>query len=297
MRHPREQRGQFGRDGTLGGQVPVPVQQGTQPLPPLPDRRLLPGEIGVELFEHLGEIAPRVVREHVPHLGEPQPQLGQPPDPGEHDGVPQRVFPVAVGATLGLRQQPEMVVMPHRPRGDTDGDGEFSDPHALSRNVDAAARSSEKILGGMKTRAAACCTPDEATGEAAMGARREEARWTRATLGRDGPPLDLLTAHFDQHRYAPHAHDEFTIGVCVGGSEIIDYRGGRIHTGPGSIVVLAPGEMHTGGPAASDGYAYRALYAEPSLLTEGILGSPRTSGTPYSTTPNWPPPCAPPTPT
>jgi AraC-like DNA-binding protein len=101
---------------------------------------------------------------------------------------------------------------------------------------------------------------------------REEARWTRAALGRDGRPLDLLTARFDQHRYAPHAHDEFTIGVCVGGSEIIDYRGGRIHTGPGSIVVLAPGEMHTGGPAACDGYAYRALYAEPTLLTEGTLG-------------------------
>jgi AraC-like DNA-binding protein len=101
---------------------------------------------------------------------------------------------------------------------------------------------------------------------------REEARWTRAALGRDGRPLDLLTARFDRHRYAPHAHDEFTIGVCVGGSEIIDYRGGRIHTGPGSIVVLAPGEMHTGGPAACDGYAYRALYAEPALLTEGTLG-------------------------
>ncbi|MEU9210020.1 AraC family transcriptional regulator [Streptomyces sp. NPDC048415] len=101
---------------------------------------------------------------------------------------------------------------------------------------------------------------------------REEARWTRAALGRDGRPLDLLTARFDRHRYAPHAHDEFTIGVCVGGSEIIDYRGGRIHTGPGSIVVLAPGEMHTGGPAACDGYAYQALYAEPTLLTEGTLG-------------------------
>lgn len=101
---------------------------------------------------------------------------------------------------------------------------------------------------------------------------REEARWTRATLGRDGRPLDLLTARFDQHRYAPHAHDEFTIGICVGGSEIIDYRGGHIRTGPGSIVVLAPGEMHTGGPAACDGYAYRALYAEPSLLSEAAVG-------------------------
>ncbi|MGX1370455.1 hypothetical protein RKD19_005814 [Streptomyces canus] len=95
----------------------------------------------------------------------------------------------------------------------------------------------------------------------------EQALWTRARLGRGGPPLDLLTARFDKHVYAPHAHDEYTIGVCVGGSEIIDYRGGHIRTGPGSIVVLAPGEMHTGGPGtATDGYAYRALYAEAPLL-------------------------------
>lgn len=102
---------------------------------------------------------------------------------------------------------------------------------------------------------------------------REQALWTRARLGRCGPPLDLLTARFDKHVYAPHAHDEFTIGVCVGGSEVIDYRGGHIRTGPGSIVVLAPGEVHAGGPGnATDGYAYRALYAAPTLLTDGTLG-------------------------
>ncbi|MFG2374399.1 AraC family transcriptional regulator [Streptomyces sp. NPDC048504] len=103
---------------------------------------------------------------------------------------------------------------------------------------------------------------------------REQALWTRARLGRSGPPLDLLTARFDRHVYAPHAHEEFTIGVCVGGSELIDYRGGRIRATPGSIVVLAPGEMHTGGPGSTtDGYAYRALYADPALLTDGILGA------------------------
>ncbi|PPS67947.1 AraC family transcriptional regulator [Streptomyces sp. 46] len=101
---------------------------------------------------------------------------------------------------------------------------------------------------------------------------REQVSWTRARLGRAGPPLDLLTAHFDSHVYAPHAHDEFTIGVTVGGSEVIAYRGGHIHSYPGSIVVLEPGEMHTGGPAACDGYAYQALYAEPALLTDGTLG-------------------------
>ncbi|MEU6100899.1 AraC family transcriptional regulator [Streptomyces flaveolus] len=103
---------------------------------------------------------------------------------------------------------------------------------------------------------------------------REQARWTRARLGTGGPPLDLLTACFDRHVYAPHAHDEFTVGVTVGGLEVIAYRGGHIHSGPGSIVVLEPGEMHTGGPAAPDGYSYRALYAAPSLLADGTRGGP-----------------------
>ncbi|MGW4575722.1 AraC family ligand binding domain-containing protein [Streptomyces tendae] len=102
-----------------------------------------------------------------------------------------------------------------------------------------------------------------------MDARGEQARWTRARLGTAGPPLDLLTARFDRHVYAPHAHDEYTVGVTVGGLEVIAYRGGHIHSGPGSIVVLEPGEVHTGGPAAPEGYSYRALYAAPNLLTDG----------------------------
>ncbi|MGW7075979.1 AraC family transcriptional regulator [Streptomyces sp. NPDC054866] len=103
----------------------------------------------------------------------------------------------------------------------------------------------------------------------------EHAVWTRASLGPGGgPPLDLLTARFDRHRYAPHYHEEFTVGVCVGGSEVIDYRGGRLDVGPGSIVVLAPGEVHTGGPGRQGGYAYRAMYPAPRLLAEGTLTAP-----------------------
>ena len=101
---------------------------------------------------------------------------------------------------------------------------------------------------------------------------REQALWTRTRLGRCGPTLDLLTARFARHVYAPHAHEEFTVGVTVGGREVIAYRGGQIHSGPGSIVVLEPGEMHTGGPAAPEGYAYQALYAESGLLADGTTG-------------------------
>ncbi|WP_234381577.1 helix-turn-helix domain-containing protein [Streptomyces sp. NRRL S-1521] len=110
---------------------------------------------------------------------------------------------------------------------------------------------------------------------AAGGRRpREQAFWARAPLGPGGDSLDLLTARFDRHRYAPHYHEEFTVGVGVGGCEVIDYRGGRVDAGPGSIVVLAAGEVHTGGPAALGGYAYRAMYPLPSLLAEGTATPP-----------------------
>ncbi len=74
----------------------------------------------------------------------PSPQLGQPPDPRQHDGVPQCVVPVPVGPPLRLRQQPQMAVVPHGPRGDTDGRGKLSDPHDPSRDVDVAAGSSRR---------------------------------------------------------------------------------------------------------------------------------------------------------
>ncbi|MWA10807.1 helix-turn-helix domain-containing protein [Streptomyces sp. BA2] len=112
-------------------------------------------------------------------------------------------------------------------------------------------------------------------GSGGGGGGGEHAVWTRASLGPGGgPPLDLLTARFDRHRYAPHYHEEFTVGVCVGGSEVIDYRGGRLDVGPGSIVVLAPGEVHTGGPGRQGGYAYRAMYPAPHLLADGTLTAP-----------------------
>ncbi|WP_055566860.1 AraC family transcriptional regulator [Streptomyces atriruber] len=111
-------------------------------------------------------------------------------------------------------------------------------------------------------------------GDTKAGRTREQAVWARAPLGPCGPPLDLLTARFDRHRYAPHFHEEFTVGVCVGGSEVIDYRGGRLDIGPGSIVVLGPGEVHTGGPGATGGYAYRAMYPALPLLAEGTAALP-----------------------
>jgi AraC-like DNA-binding protein len=107
-----------------------------------------------------------------------------------------------------------------------------------------------------------------------MGSGRERADWALACLG-PGQSLHLLHARFERHEFAPHAHEELTVGVTVGGEEIIDYRGERVRSGVGSIVVLMPDEAHTGRPASGcEGYAYRSMYPGAALLSEGSVGLP-----------------------
>ncbi len=87
--------------------------------------------------------------------------------------------------------------------------------------------------------------------------------------GRPGQVLDLLYARFRDRRYAPHTHEEFAIGACTEGVEVIRYRGAAHHAGPGTVVVIEPGEVHTGGRASDvQGYSYRALYPRTEILAE-----------------------------
>jgi hypothetical protein len=63
----------------------------------------------------------------------------------------------------------------------------------------------------------------------------ERSRWTRVAA-RPDLPLDLLDARFVHHRFAPHAHEEFSIGVCSEGVEVLDYRGAKWHASPGTVL-------------------------------------------------------------
>ncbi|WP_026404685.1 helix-turn-helix transcriptional regulator [Actinomadura rifamycini] len=89
--------------------------------------------------------------------------------------------------------------------------------------------------------------------------------WTRVH-GVQGSPLDLLTARIGHRHYAPHVHDEYAIGVTVDGVETMRYRGENVYSGAGTLVVIEPGEAHTGGPARPEGFAYLALYPAAELL-------------------------------
>ncbi|HEY1002530.1 MAG TPA: AraC family transcriptional regulator [Streptosporangiaceae bacterium] len=92
--------------------------------------------------------------------------------------------------------------------------------------------------------------------------------WRRACPA--GQALDLLHARVAEP-YAPHVHEEYAVGACTAGREVIRYRGTLHYAGPGSVVVLEPGEAHTGGPADPPDFTYRVMYPAAGLLAEGRL--------------------------
>ncbi|CAM3880566.1 AraC family transcriptional regulator [Kibdelosporangium persicum] len=95
----------------------------------------------------------------------------------------------------------------------------------------------------------------------------EQATWTRVDAGQEAP-LNLMTARFVEHVFAPHAHEEFSIGACTEGVEVIRVGATPYYAGPGDIVVIEPGETHTGAAAVPEGFAYRVLYPQWTSLAE-----------------------------
>ena len=79
-------------------------------------------------------------------------------------------------------------------------------------------------------------------------------------------PVELLRARYTRQRFAPHAHDEYVIGVVETGAARTAFRGGEDIHAVGAVITFAPGEVHTGAPATEEGWSYRMLYPSESLL-------------------------------
>jgi AraC-like DNA-binding protein len=92
--------------------------------------------------------------------------------------------------------------------------------------------------------------------------------------------VELLHATYVTHSFAPHAHETFALGVITGGVERFKYKGATHNAGVGSVVLVNPGEVHTGHAATPSGWTYRMFYPDVSLLERAAkeLGQ---SGTPF----------------
>lgn len=102
-----------------------------------------------------------------------------------------------------------------------------------------------------------------------MEMRSEQAvYWHNSDVGE----LDLLRATYVTHTFAPHSHDGFALGVIMEGTERFRYRRST-HVAPkGSVILINPGETHTGGAAEPSGWVYRMFYPTAELL-QGVATS------------------------
>src|SRR5260370_4727832 len=84
-------------------------------------------------------------------------------------------------------------------------------------------------------------------------------------FGLDG--LEVLSAQWVAHSFAPHMHDFYAVSLNYGGRGAFDCRRELRDAAPGTCNLIAPGELHTGHATSGHGWIYRNLYIETHLIT------------------------------
>ncbi len=80
--------------------------------------------------------------------------------------------------------------------------------------------------------------------------------------------LSLLRATFVTYSFKRHTHDYFVVATVEAGVQKFSYRREEHVTLPTGIIVINPGEAHTGEAAIPSGFRYRALYPETDVLRQ-----------------------------
>ena len=94
--------------------------------------------------------------------------------------------------------------------------------------------------------------------------------WIR--IGRGSQGIERLEAHFVGQAFSPHRHDTYAIGITLSGVQTFRYRGERRHCLPGQCHILHPDELHDGGAGTAEGFGYRIVYVDPSLIQQALGG-------------------------
>ena len=94
--------------------------------------------------------------------------------------------------------------------------------------------------------------------------------WTKSL---HNPQLDveLLHAYYVQHAYPRHSHDYYVISLIERGRQSFTHRDTKHRTPPGGLILINPGEVHTGEAADTQGFELRALYPSTTLMETAVL--------------------------
>jgi AraC-like DNA-binding protein len=94
--------------------------------------------------------------------------------------------------------------------------------------------------------------------------------------------VELLQAAYVQHAYPRHSHDYYVICLIEQGLQSFTHKGAKHFTPPGGVILINPGEAHTGESAHPQGFQMRSIYPTTAHMQTAVLeltGRPR--GLPY----------------
>jgi AraC-like DNA-binding protein len=96
----------------------------------------------------------------------------------------------------------------------------------------------------------------------------------RIRIGPGCEGVERVEARFPGPAFSPHRHDTYAIGVTLAGVQSFRYRGEQRHCLPGQCHILHPDEIHDGTAGTPQGFAYRIVYVDPSLIRDALGGGP-----------------------
>lgn len=83
-----------------------------------------------------------------------------------------------------------------------------------------------------------------------------------------GRGFDVMKATFQAHHFPPHAHDTYVVEVVEFGVDEFQCGAETCRATCGDIVVISPGEVHTGRPGPNGPLSYRSLYPRGELMAD-----------------------------
>lgn len=113
---------------------------------------------------------------------------------------------------------------------------------------------------------------------------REQAKFWQAP---EFQQLELLRATYVTHTFARHIHETYVVGMVEDGLESFYCRGENHTAGKNQIVLINPGEIHTGQAAQRGGWWKQRAFYPPASLMEQIASeiSGKREAAPFFTQP------------
>jgi len=89
-------------------------------------------------------------------------------------------------------------------------------------------------------------------GRGGSGSREVDSAEVTAFRLSTGTRVEVMRARYTRQSFAKHSHEYFTVGLMLSGTGSLWWRGGVQVLRPGEVVIIPPGEVHTGGLGEAD---------------------------------------------